>query len=57
MEKTILELPISRKNAYLLKELKKGDRIPIVSDVMFHTMLNNESRKQYAAYLLYLLLI
>ena len=56
MEKTILELPISRKNAYLLKELKKGDRIPIVSDVMFHTMLNNESRKQYVAYLLSLLL-
>jgi len=56
MKKITLELPISRKNAYLLKELKKGERIPIVSDVMFQAMLNNESRKQYASYLLSLLL-
>ena len=56
MKKTILELPISRKNAYELKELKKGERIPIVSDVMFHAMLNNESRKKYVAYLLSLVL-
>jgi len=56
MKKTILELPISRKNAYELKELKKGERIPIVSDVMFHAMLNNESRKKYVAYLLSLII-
>lgn len=56
MKKSILELPMSRKNAYELKELKKGERISIVSDVMFHTMLNNEVRKQYVSYLLALLL-
>lgn len=56
IEKTILELPISRENAYELKKLKKGERIPLVSDIMFHTMLNNESRKKYVSYLLSLLI-
>ena len=40
---------MSRKNSYELKEskeLKKGERIPRVSDTMFHVMLNNSSRKQ-----------
>lgn len=52
----MLDVPISHTNSYLLKELKEGERIPLVSDVMFHTMLNNESRKKYVSYLLSLLL-
>ena len=56
MCKTMLERDISRVNSYELKEYKKGYRIPIVSDTMFNTMLNNESRKIYAAYLIALTL-
>ena len=55
----MLNREMSRKNSYKLKkieELKKGERIPIVSDTMFHVMLNNSSRKQYSAYLIALVL-
>ena len=52
MCKTMLEREISRVNSYELKEPKKGYRIPLVSDTMFHTMLNNESRKKYVCYLI-----
>ncbi len=56
MKKTMLERAISRKGSYELKTLNKGDRIPLVSDTMFHTMINNSSRKKYAAYLISLVL-
>ena len=59
MATPMLNREMSRKNSYKLKkieELKKGERIPIVSDTMFHVMLNNSSRKQYSAYLIALVL-
>ena len=59
MTTPMLNREMSRKNSYELKELKelkKGERIPIVSDTMFHVMLNNSSRKQYSAYLIALVL-
>ena len=52
MTNIMLNREISKVNAYELKELKKGYKIPIISDVMFHTMLNNESRKKYVCYLI-----
>ncbi|MGM9878471.1 MAG: hypothetical protein ACI31R_00350 [Bacilli bacterium] len=46
-----METPmLNRNDSYELKptsELKKGDKIPLVSDTMFHVMINNESRKKY----------
>ena len=59
MATPMLNREMSRKNSYKLKkieELKKGERIPRVSDTMFHVMLNNSSRKQYSAYLIALVL-
>lgn len=59
MKKPMLNREISRINSYELKpveDLKKGERIPIVSDTMFHVMLNNSSRKKYSAYLISLVL-
>ena len=47
---TILEQEITEKNSYKFKERYPGFKIPIVSDSMFHTMINNENRKQYVAY-------
>lgn len=44
----MLERKTSKKNAYVKKEYTKGYKIPIVSDTMFETMINNESRKKYA---------
>lgn len=52
----LFEKRINYKDRYLLNDYGKGDIIPLVSDTMFHVMLNNESRKQYAAYLLSLIL-
>ena len=49
---SLLDRQISSKGAYKLKERKKGDKIPIVSDTMFQTMINNEERKKYASYLI-----
>ena len=51
-----LNLPMSDEYIYKLSDRKEGEPFPIVSDVMFHTMLNNESRKQYVSYLLSLLI-
>ena len=53
---TILEKEITRENAYKLRDVNKGDIMPMVSDVMFHTMLNNSNRKKYVSYLLSLVL-
>jgi len=53
---TMIERKISKENAYVLKEFKKGYKIPIISDTMFHTMLNNYSRKKYVSYLISLAL-
>ena len=44
------------EDRYKLEDYGKGEMFPAVSDVMFHTMINNESRKQYIAYLLSLTL-
>ena len=56
MNEIMLNRKISRKDAYRLSDIKRGEKIPIVSDTMFNTMLNNESRKKYAAYLIALTL-
>ena len=52
---TILKRPFITKGRYKLEDYRKGEMLPLVSDVMFHTMLNNESRKQYVSYLLSLI--
>ncbi len=44
---SVFEKDITRENAYKLRDIKKGDIMPLVSDVMFHTMLNNSNRKKY----------
>ena len=46
----LLDQEITEKNSYKFKERYPGFKIPIVSDSMFHTMINNENRKQYASY-------
>ena len=50
--KSLLEKEISKKNAYKKEKLTKGYKIPIISDTMFHVMLNNKKRKKYSAYLI-----
>ena len=52
----LLDKSVSNDMAYVLKEMHKGYRIPLVSDVMFRTMFFNESRKKYGCYLIALLL-
>ena len=52
----ILQQEITKEGAYELKKIKKGDIIPLVSNTMFETMLNNTKRKKYVAYLLSLIL-
>ena len=54
--KTMLEREMSFKYSYTLEERYEGYKIPIVSDAMFNTMINNESRKEYASYLIALAL-
>ena len=57
--KCLLDQEVSNKNKFELKkstELKEDDIIPIVSDVMFKTMLGNESKKKYVSYFLSLVL-
>ena len=57
--KCLLDQEVSNKNKFELKkstELKEDDIIPIVSDVMFKTMLGNESKKKYVCYFLSLVL-
>lgn len=45
----MLERKTSKKYAYEKKQYTKGYKIPIISDAMFEAMINNESRKKYAA--------
>ena len=52
----MLERKMSFEYSYTLEERYEGYKIPIVSDAMFNTMLNNESKKQYASYLISLAL-
>ena len=40
----LLDQKIIEKNSYKFKERYPGFKIPIVSDSMFHTMINNENR-------------
>ena len=57
--KCLLDQEVSNMNRFELKkstELKEDDIIPIVSDVMFKTMLGNESKKKYVSYFLSLVL-
>lgn len=57
--KCLLDQEVSNMNRFELKkstELKEDDIIPIVSDVMFKTMLGNESKKKYVCYFLSLIL-
>ena len=54
--KPILKRSLIEDERYKLQDYRKGEMLPLVSDVMFHTMLNNESRKQYVSYLLSLIL-
>ena len=53
---TLFNQNISKVNSYKLENYYHGYRIPIVSDTMFHTMLNNQSRKKYVSYLISLIL-
>ena len=60
LEKDILfNRKISRKGSVVLEDpeilKEKKEKISIVSDAMFETMINNESRKKYAAYLISLI--
>lgn len=45
----VLDRQVSKKNSYTKENYRKGYKIPIVSDTMFATMINNYSRKQYAS--------
>ncbi len=47
-----LDKEISKTNSYKLLDYYKGYKIPIVSDSMFKTMINNESRMEYICYLI-----
>ena len=48
----MLDRITSNKGSYKKKEYYKGYKIPIISDTMFKTMLNNTNRKQYASLLI-----
>ena len=52
---TIFEKGIDRTNSYNLKDIEKGEIIPLVSDAMFHTMFNKKHKK-YVAYFISLVL-
>ncbi len=56
-EKCLLDLAMDYEYSYKLSDRKEGEPFPIVSDVMFHTMLNNESmslgNNMYPIYYLY----
>ena len=52
MSKIMLNRPVSKKGAYTLNPISKGDKIPIISDTMFLAMINNEKKKKYSAYLI-----
>ena len=50
--KCTLDKKISTTGNYPLLEYYDGYKIPIVSDSMFKTMINNESRMEYICYLI-----
>jgi len=52
----LLSKKISYELSYDLRDIEKGDAIPLVSDTMFYTMFNNSKRKKYVAYFLSLIL-
>ena len=52
LRKCTLDEEISKVNSYKLVDYYKGYKIPIVSDAMFKTMINNESRMEYICYLI-----
>ena len=54
--KAMLDRTISRENSYILSDYKGNEKKPIVSNTMFQTMINNEKRKEYASYIISLLL-
>ena len=54
--KTVLNSGFEKNRYYLLADYENGEMFPAVSDTMFLTMFNNESRKQYVSYLLSLML-
>lgn len=56
LQNAMLNRELSKKGAYKLEKIKKGEKIPIVSNTMFNTMINNTKRKKYAAYLISLVL-
>lgn len=48
MSNILYELETTRRGAYSrLQANEKGKMIPIISDIMFQTMINNEQRKKY----------
>ncbi len=53
---SLFSTKINTKYSYVLKRIEKGEMIPLVSDIMFYTMLNNSKRKKYASYLLSLII-
>ena len=56
MTKCLLDTKASSEFSYKINRPKKGKKISIVADSMFHAMFNNEKRKKFAAYLISLTL-
>ena len=52
----MLDRMTSDKDSYKKEEYYKGYKIPIISDTMFKTMINNTNRKQYASLLISIVL-
>ena len=52
----LLDRMTSDKDSYKKEEYYKGYKIPIISDTMFKTMINNTDRKQYASLLISIVL-
>ena len=52
----MLDRMTSDKDSYKKEEYYKGYKIPIISDTMFKTMINNTDRKQYASLLISIVL-
>lgn len=51
-----MSLPINHEYIYKLSGGIEEEPFPIIFDVIFYTLLNNKSRKQYVSYLLSLLI-
>jgi len=56
MTKCLLDTKASSEFSYKINRPKKGKKISIVADSMFHAMFNNEKWKKFAAYLISLTL-